>query len=320
MGGIGKGGIFSFHMPFFFILSGMTSHFSKNRDEFIKRIINSFVHLIIPALILYFLTILYSVRNRFELLTNKNYLREILYTILFASGSLTRFNNITINSIGIPWFFFVLYFGKIIFDYLQLELSDHQLVISCMILTFVGIIFGNMQWLPFSLDLALAMLLFFWYGNLMKNKNVTQFSYKGLLKDGALWILTLYFTFPIWKNPSYMELVHRRYPLFPICYICAIAGTRFICGISNVLIDSFNSSIRLKIAINIMSSIGKNSIYILSIHIFDYIYKRLWFVENHYILTSLKRCILDIILAFFIAKGLQEIKISAKNVYYRGID
>ena len=102
MGGIGKGGIFSFHMPFFFILSGMTSHFSKNRDEFIKRIINSFVHLIIPALILYFLTILYSVRNRFELLTNKNYLREILYTILFASGSLTRFNNITINSIGIP--------------------------------------------------------------------------------------------------------------------------------------------------------------------------------------------------------------------------
>ena len=116
MGGIGKGGIFSFHMPFFFILSGMTSHFSKNRDEFIKRIINSFVHLIIPALILYFLTILYSVRNRFELLTNKNYLREILYTILFASGSLTRFNNITINSIGIPWFFFVLYFGKIIFE------------------------------------------------------------------------------------------------------------------------------------------------------------------------------------------------------------
>ena len=50
-----RGGIYSFHMPLFFILSVLTFKFSVNNDQFVARTKKGFKHLIVPTLVLVFI-------------------------------------------------------------------------------------------------------------------------------------------------------------------------------------------------------------------------------------------------------------------------
>ena len=97
-----------------------------------------------------------------------------------------------------------------------------------------GICLGMNQWMPFSMDIALAIVPFFYFGCVMKKIDVE--SNAGLKSIGyfLVWIFYTYIsiTFTDYSNWTYLELAARRYTLYPICFICAIAGTMFICEIS----------------------------------------------------------------------------------------
>ena len=285
-----RGMIFSFHMPLFFILSCATFQCSKDIEQCKRKSKRAFKHLVGPAIIVFVLGILIECIKKTELIGEISYWKQELYCLIFASGVDTEFNQFTVKAIGIPWFFFALFIGRTLFDYIHLCVEEKQLCIFCWISCFAGIFFGKNQWLPFSIDIALAIMPFFYYGYRLKEMNLTEHAVRKLLIWGGIWAVTLFLTFPDYREWTYLEFACRRYNFFPICYLTAIAGTMMISEASVLLTG------KLKKVMTPILYIGQNSLYLLCIHIMDNNWKKLWFIKNHQLYSSIKRTIIDLMI------------------------
>lgn len=167
-----RGMIYSFHMPLFFILSCITYSYSKTNSEWKLKVKHAFVHLISPAVIIYILTIIWDLMLHPVLFNSAGYWKGKIYAYIFSSGVETTFNGFHVDAAGIPWFFFALFIGRALFDYIQIQFDDSQLKAISWMIGGMGIFFGATQWLPFSLDIALAIFPFFYYGFWLKNTNI----------------------------------------------------------------------------------------------------------------------------------------------------
>ena len=126
---------------------------------------------------------------------------------------------------------------------------------------------------------------------------------------GIIWLLTFYITFPNVNEQTYLELAVRRYGLFPLGFICAIAGTLVVCELSKC-ID------RIPILSGIIGFIGANSLYLFVIHCLDGLepVERLWNVGNDLYVIGVRRIGIDIILMllFWLIKVLWKKSIQSK--------
>lgn len=116
-GSILRGMIFSFHMPLFFIVSGLTMSVSRGLDVFLAKVKKGVKHLIVPAIVTYMIVIAWIFINNWNLLSDIVFWRNRLYALVFASGVEGDINGRHIAAMGAQWFFFVMFIGKIIFDY-----------------------------------------------------------------------------------------------------------------------------------------------------------------------------------------------------------
>lgn len=283
-----RGLIFSFHMPLFFILSMVTYRCSESMEEFRAKTKKAFRHLIIPAIVVFvILVILECVKNP-QVITSLGYWREKLYTFVYASGVETGYSGVNVGAIGMIWFFFALFIGRTIFDYLHLKIQNDTclFILSCISCMF-GIILGQIQWLPFSMDIALAIMPFFFWGYHMKKMDVTDRPWKKFLFWGIVWIALYLLGEPNYEIRSYLELACRRYTLFPLCFVAAIAGTMMISEAS-VICDRFH------ILSKPMTYLGRNSLYMLCVHAIDTYWSFLWYVEGHQFVSAAKRELTDL--------------------------
>lgn len=285
-----RGIIFSFHMPLFFILSCMTFKYSRTIDEFKKNTVRAAKHLLIPVIIKFFIGLLMNCYQNPLLISDIDFWKSKLYTLIYSSGGAEIFFNDTkVNLIGMLWFLVALFFGRTIFDYLHLKINDNGiLMIFSGIIGMIGVLWGKVQIMPFSLDIALAVMPFFYFGYRLKNLNITINPFRKMIIWGGIWIITLYITFPIASNSTYLELADRRYTLFPLCYLTAIAGTMCVCQFSVICC-------RLRKIILPMLYLGKNSLYMLFIHALDSQWSQLWMGvnDNNYCIV-MKRIVVDI--------------------------
>lgn len=284
-----RGLIFSFHMPLFFILSMVTYRCSESMEEFKAKTKKAFRHLMVPAIVVFvILVILECVRNP-QVITSLGYWREKLYTFVYASGVQTGYSGVNVNAIGMIWFFFALFVGRTIFDYLHLKIQNdsHLFILSC-ICCMLGIIIGQIQWLPFSMDIALAIMPFFFWGYHMKKMDMTEKPWKKLLVWGIIWIALYLLGEPNYEIRSYLELACRRYTLFPICFIAAIAGTMLISEIGVVCCKKKRIS-------KPITYLGKNSLYMLCVHTVDSEWAFLWQVDGHQFISAARRCVTDLV-------------------------
>ena len=83
-------------------------------------------------------------------------------------------------------------------------------------------IVGQFIYLPFDLDIAMASMMFFHFGQFLKGKEMTT-SLKKLAIAISAWGGVLVTDFII--SHSYFEMVPRRYPIAPLSYIGAVAGS-----------------------------------------------------------------------------------------------
>ena len=83
-------------------------------------------------------------------------------------------------------------------------------------------------------------------------------------------------------------MANRRYPLFPICFITAVAGTMCISEFSVIFRKA-------KHLVKPIVFLGRNSLYLLCVHILDGNSESVWHVEGHQFHTALRRCVADII-------------------------
>lgn len=270
-----RGIIYSFHMPLFFILSCITFRFSENREEFIAKTRKAFKYLFLTALYIVILTRVIYVAEKFTNWQNnplpylKQAFKNFVISFFMGSGVDVHIGKKTITKIGIPWFLLVLFFGRTLFDYLQLKLKSKTWLfyIAIALCSISGVIAGQLIWLPFSFDIALAIQPLFLCGYYLKKVDLSKGTVKNLFLTFLVWIV-LYGITIYWKK-TYMELAFRRYTLFPFSYVCAIAGTMFT-GYLCQLIS------KLKFITKPLMYLGKHTIVIVWIHSADTLFDFLW--------------------------------------------
>lgn len=301
-GSITRGIIFSFHMPLFFILSGVTYKCSSSMEEYKKRVVRSAKHLLGPLVITFFEIIVYQClhdSSGIGLLSIPNYWIGKIYMLIMCTGSPVRILGRDIEGIGAAWFFIAFFFGRIAFDYLHLVFRKEQLIVACVLVTIAGVLLGQKQPLPFSLDIAMSVMIFFYLGYRTKNIDLELYFGKRLIISLLVWIGILWITFPNYQKATYLELATRRYPLFPISYIGAVAGIVFWAEISFII--SKIPFVKMPFIY-----IGRNTLYLLLIHIFDYFWFDIWNVPSCQFLSAIYKVISDlcVLVVFLIIKNI----------------
>lgn len=297
--------IFSFHMPLFFILSGRTSRGSKDQKEWIQRTKKAWRRLMVPAITVYFLRTAVFIWQDWSRLGDLSYWKGVLCTFLFASGVEIEnsgiFGGISVEAMGIPWFFFALFFGKSMYDYLHLTCSGRRLILACGAASVVGVILGKVQWLPCSLDIALAVQPFFYMGDRLKLMELKKGSWKIFIVSCVIWLLTLAFEYPDWSQWTYMELAWRRYPIYPLCFVTAAAGSLFWCEVSVYLLKLGN-------LVRPLLFLGKNSLYMLCVHIMDYLWQPFCYEIGPALVSLLLKIFVDFVVFIFVMVIRRRIK------------
>ena len=293
-----RGLLFSFHMPLFFILSTMTFRCSTDTADFLRRTRRAARHLLVPGLVAFALDTAGQLYFHRELLPNPVYWRGKLYATVVASGVPQTFFGMEIPAMGIPWFFFALFFSRTLFDYLHLRFGKTALAYRCMAVSAVGVLLGREGYLPLSLDIALAIVPFSYAGHMLKDSGIWKRPVRLLAASLAVWLLTLWFEFPNLDEWTYLELACRRYPFYPICFVTALAGSLSVCAVSLLAVKAGRLAAP-------MSYIGRNSMYLMIIHVLDGYWYRLWGVPGRQLVESAKRIGVDLIVfaAFMLAKA-----------------
>ena len=179
------------------------------------------------------------------------------FSLLFASCSEFYLGSLRIPRMGIPWFLIVLFTARSLFDLLHLKLGK-AFVPACIGLSVAGVVVGKYIWLPFSFDITMVVLVFLLMGYGMRNFDPSEKSIPGFLIAAAVWLLTL--LIPSMMDIKYLEISARRYPLYPLCLVTALAGTLMISYISSLGVRYLG---RLKA---VPMFIGKHSLILMCVH------------------------------------------------------
>ena len=288
--GVLSGAIYSFHMPLFFIFSGITSKFSSTNKAFVAKTERSFKHLMGPFFLIYVIqTIIYLLRHLSNIFQDRSFLTDYQYQMIlsgiFSSGVSISVLNATVLYVGVIWFFPALFFRKTLFDYLHLKLKTKQLLLYCLLFSILGILIGQIQPLPFSFDIVLAILPLFYIGSHFDN-----FRIKKSLLYSFLWGLFLIITYVLGKCT--LELAPRRYPAYPLCFITAVLGTLMVSEFSVICCN-------YRLLSSPLQYIGENSLYLLCIHTLEWDYlTKLWQIHSNQYICTIIRVILALILFF----------------------
>ena len=301
---LARGIIFSFHMPLFFILSSLTFKFSESSKEFNKKTKKAFFHLIIPLLILFGIRIGIDVAKKFSTIDPLPYISFRINQLVYSSGVEVKVGGGTVAAIGALWFLVVLFCSRTFYDYLHLKLKPAAFYVWIAICSIIGLLLCNVQWLPLSFDVALAILPLMLFGTLLKKINIEKLTVLFMLISLGVWAATFFSVF--YGNYGYMELSARRYTLFPLCYVTAIAGTMFVSYAGHYI------SKLMFIGKGIVW-LGKYSLYLYMVHELDGNIKFLWdFTQNKWIQIAVRLAV-DIIICIILANIIKAISSARKK-------
>lgn len=291
-GPIVKKAIYSIHMPLFFLLSGFTFRTSDSVTEFLSKTRKGISHLILPTFIAYCIKIIIAIIFFDEEFTHLAYWKNALFTLVFSCSKPFTYSGMRVQSIGYIWFIMPFFLARLIYDYLHLILKKEQFTLSICILSLLGYLIGFHTYMPLGLEHALSTLPLIYVGNLFHKINWQENVIKKSLFSFLTWIILFLFTSLSFAEPTHLDIAAHSYPLFPLCYICAIFGTLFVCECS-LIVAKFKIS-------HCISFIGKNSLYFLFAHYFDSTFEFLWKIGNNQYLRFGLRLAIDICIFFII--------------------
>lgn len=118
--------IFSFHMPLFFILSGMTLSFADNWKQLMNKTVKDVKNLLIPYVVCYILSTIIGLFFAPSNITNKYYFTANLLGFIYASGVPTTFGTYEVFSAGAIWFFVCLFCARLLLRLLFLLIKKQS--------------------------------------------------------------------------------------------------------------------------------------------------------------------------------------------------
>ena len=303
---ISRGIIYSFHMPFFFILSFMTMSLSKDFNNFLRKTKKRAIHLLIPFIIFLFIDVLFVIFYEHVQPNSFAFYKEyVIFKLLGLDGE-----GYIIS--GSAWFFIALFVGQSLFDLLHLLLKDDfRLFCVSLLLTLIGVIIGQRGIiLPFELDMVFSSFIFFYIGYKLRIFNFNKYLSLGFVVSLLVFVGTfclIYFS----ENSgyAYYEIWARRYPLFPISYICALSGSLTMMYLCVIICKIKNLG-------KFLGFFAKFNVYFIivhSIHQKHFMYNEAIFPKMDYYLRNLIFCLIGAFICFLLIVMVKELKKVAKK-------
>lgn len=249
-GGIARNIIYSFHMPLFIIISG---YFYKKRP-FKEELKKDLIHLLLPiTIVIFIVTFLLNLKT----LNITNSILETLKTITvcWSHQSIITYNFFSTKEL---WFVYMLILTKLLFSINKKITKDNEWLLLLLIITetYLGYSIGTSKyWLPWSIDVSLACIIFYYLGYKIKKHNLLD----KVLSNNKL-LLILLILWMLGTSFCSIEIAVRNYPYGILSYITALCGSIVILKLSSIIEK------HLKQSTKIISWCGKNSLYILSVH------------------------------------------------------
>ena len=269
VGGLPREMIYSFHMPLFFILSGMTSTPPASPTDAIARAKKKAKRLLIPACVIWFamaLNAFFSAKGADFLVLP--FLRKWGYVLMFVAGTNVAVDGARIPSIDMGWFLVVLFLSTLLFEILGASMNHPRLRGGVMLsLSLLGIGIGHILWLPFALDLSLAVIPFLLLGGVLR-KSFLQTSQAPIV-FGAMWLIA-FFANRTLAHGGHFELIGRETPFFPLSYIVASLGSLALCSFSQAMVSRCTSVSAPMVAF------GRHSMTFFLIHAMDFLWSPIW--------------------------------------------
>lgn len=253
--------IFSFHMPLFVILSGITYKMPKDKDDIRNRFKKYIKQLLIPYIFtLLICTILFTLSN--NTFSWVSIIKQFSKNLFWGNGCDYTLFGINFTGVSPIWFLIALFFSKLIFDIINYKVNSKDistnLIIYCF-LALIGIMIGKFIWLPQNFDLVLIFLLYLYIGFIFNKytKNIEKHKTIIFVVCFTIWTACLGFNFNI-------ELAVRSYPFGFVSIIESICAS--YCVIELCKIIEKNNLLQL-----IFTKIGMISLIILCIHSIEYV-------------------------------------------------
>ena len=248
--GFVKDTIFSFHMPLFIIISG----FLYKEKSFKIEIKNLVIKLLIPTMII--LIFVYAIKNIEYLGISKTIVESLK---MITIGYSKEYNiDYDCYHTGVLWFIYLIIVIKLLFLINKKISKENEYVLAMLVLieTFAGVLIGMYGYfLPWSIDVGLACILFYYIGYILKKYLI----FEKICKDKMfLLILVIAWIYGIFNNS--IEIAIRNYSGGLFSYLSAIAGSIVILKVS-LFIES-----KFKFLTSILSWCGRNSLFILFGH------------------------------------------------------
>lgn len=285
--------IFSFHMPLFFILSGYTYTPATDPKALWKHMKNHFRCLMWPCLAVSLFLVAYSVvkSDSYTFSEVGMQLWKMCQKLFYASG--VPFHGV---QAGMVWFIFSLFWTKIFIDVIYTFQKNGYKYCTIGCLAFLGVCLGSTRhWLVQNLDVTLVALVFFYVGMLWKKYSKQVEAYAPILFGASLAIWSVLVSYGI-----YIEMAGRRYPMYSVCMIEAIAASFVVCMFCKNGLD-------YKWIKRPLMVLGADSIILFYLHHCDWILKSFWSVKGNIPETACRR-VLFILAIYLLIVLLRNLK------------
>lgn len=221
---------YSFHMPLFFIISGMfikEMQFTTGGQKYAKRLLIPYAITSFLTLIAFFVCANYNCGN-----LNEIFSRWVVTTVFATSApdyGKELFSNI--EAAGPIWFLFALFWANWIYSYLKIKCDRLMLLtISLSLFVFSSLSLSVIK-LPFSIQAGIGAVIFLFIGECVRNYNIIdRLNHFPLILKVALFLT--------WFIPMYKgALVGMPVMLYTkgiISFICAVAGSIVLMNMSKI--------------------------------------------------------------------------------------
>lgn len=261
--------IYSFHMPLFFVCSGMTLRFSLTWEEWKNQTRKLAKRLLLPIVALY-LSMCWLV-DLIAGITWNGQIKELIetrvLTMFMSSGSEVQFLGKIVGDIGALWFLAALFCARILLDAIHLVADRMWWIVT---LISVGIMILLRVPLPLAADVGIVgmgyMAFGVWLKRFFPDSNTNPKQLKNIVKKVCYLIPCWLVAFVLQEvlPVGVFDMAKRDYGIWGLGILMAAGGSFFVIVGCHWLENIWKRK-------NILALLGRNSMYLLGIHYLGYV-------------------------------------------------
>jgi len=297
--------IYCFHMPLFFIVSGYLFNHEKWKNKFDDFFKSRVDRLIIPYFVtalLFFYPFWFFLGRHFGEMKSLYIPPWKDFVGIFYGSAVDHYMDFN----GPLWFLPCLFLGEIIFFFgLKYIKSINMKLVIFLIISLIGVMIGSYYALPWSMDIAMVMQIFFLFGYILKYRKV-NINYIIGISSLIITLLDIYYQ-------GKVETATRHYNNVILYFIGGISGTLFILWISKMIANIGYIS-------KALSFLGVQSMSIFLWHSFGFKFASIFFVygmgirlsfahKNYYVIYTIIAILVSLIV-LHIKDKIQDILIN----------